>query len=278
LKNSSLNAFLLINPSLVVGLISPMGQHFRAIRQKFWAAVMFYTIVPVPSSWAQDFVGIVRFAPGIGMLLGVLIGTLEAGLQQAGMPNLTRCGLVVSLWLGLTGGLHLDGAMDTADGLAVGDPQRRLAVMADSRTGAFGAMVAVLILGLKVIALSEVDRSRWLVLMLAAGWGRWGQWWAIAQDPYLKAEGKGAFHKLAMRSAWDAVPGGLCLLSLSGAIALWDPTLSRLAWGLGLAGLGFAWGISRWLRSQLGGQTGDTYGAIVEWTEVSIVCVGAWLR
>ncbi|MEB3292452.1 MAG: adenosylcobinamide-GDP ribazoletransferase [Synechococcales bacterium] len=255
-----------------------MGQYFRAIQQKFWSAVMFYTIVPVPARWGQDFVGIVRFAPGVGMMLGLGLGLLETGLQQGGMPNLTRCGLIVALWLGLTGGLHLDGAMDTADGLAVGDPQRRLAVMADSRTGAFGVMVAVVILGLKVLGLSEIDdSSRGLVLGLAAAWGRWGQWWAIAWDPYLKSEGKGAFHKLAMRSIWDAVPGALVLFSISGFVSLWDPTLMTLAWGLGLGGCGCALGIGRWLRCQLGGQTGDTYGAIVEWTEVAMICLAAGL-
>jgi len=58
--------------------------------------------------------------------------------------------------------------MDTADGLAVQNPQRRL-VMADSATGAFGAMAAIALVLIKTAALTDLDSYRWLALM-AARW------------------------------------------------------------------------------------------------------------
>lgn len=59
------------------------------------------------------------------------------GLLSA-MPLLPRSGLLVAAQVGLTGGLHLDGVIDTADGLGVTDPQRRLEVMRESHTGPMG--------------------------------------------------------------------------------------------------------------------------------------------
>ena len=67
--------------------------------------------------------------------------------------------------------------------------------MTDSVTGAFGAMVAVVIILLKTCALAEITRDRVWILALVAGWSRWGQVLSIATYPYLKIQGKGAFHR-----------------------------------------------------------------------------------
>lgn len=188
------------------------------------------------------------------------------------MPVLTRSALVVVGWIAITGGLHLDGAMDTADGLAVQDPQRRLQVMADSATGAFGAMAAIAIILLKTAALTDLNSSHWLALMAACGWGRWGQQVAIARYPYLKPTGKGAFHKAAIRSHWDLLPGLILLLSLSGLqILLGDRIVLAMAMGGGGSAIAFL--TAAWFNHQLGGHTGDTYGAVVEWTEALLLCL-----
>src|SRR4028118_1017257 len=98
------------------------------------AAIAFYTCLPVPQIASLPFETVSRFAPVVGLLIGMILSGVDSGLTGIGMPVLTRSAIVVSLWIAITGGLHLDGAMDTADGLAVTDPERRLAVMADSRT------------------------------------------------------------------------------------------------------------------------------------------------
>ncbi|XGV96089.1 MAG: adenosylcobinamide-GDP ribazoletransferase [Leptolyngbya sp. BL-A-14] len=239
----------------------------------FLGAIAFYTCVPVPSHWPLIFHGIARWAPIVGLVIGGLIGLLDFGLYSLEMPVLTRSVIVVVAWVAITGGLHLDGAMDTADGLAVLDPQRRLQVMADSRTGAFGAMTAGSILLLKVAALTDITSQRWLVLMLVAAWGRWGQVMAIAHYPYLKPEGKGAFHKVALRSWWDAVPTFMVLLAFSGLLG-WLSLIPWLTVGLSIVG-GSTIAIltGAWFNYQLGGHTGDTYGAVVEWTEALLLCL-----
>lgn len=239
----------------------------------FLGAIAFYTCLPVPQRWTLTFNGIARWAPVVGLAIGSLVGLLDFGLYELGMPILTRSAIAVAVWAAITGGLHLDGAIDTADGLAVLDPQRRLRVMADSRTGAFGAMAAVIILLLKVAALTDLASHRWLALMLVAGWGRWGQVVAIVCYPYLKLEGKGAFHKVALRSLWDAAPTLVMLLALSGLRGYFSPTPWRTAGLMILGGGAIAILTGAWFNHQLGGHTGDTYGAVVEWTEALLLCV-----
>jgi len=239
----------------------------------FLGAIAFYTVVPVPQRWLLTFHGIARWAPVIGVAIGSLLGLLDAGLGELGMPMLTRSAIVVAAWVALTGGLHLDGAMDAADGLAVLDPQRRLQVMADSRTGAFGAMTVVMILVLKVAALTDLTSHRWLALMLVAGWGRWGQVVAIVRYPYLKAEGKGAFHKAALRSWWEPIPTLLLLLALSSVQGYFSPTPWLTAGLSSVGGSAIAILTGAWFNHKLGGHTGDTYGAVVEWTEALLLCL-----
>ncbi|NCJ06531.1 adenosylcobinamide-GDP ribazoletransferase [Synechococcales cyanobacterium C] len=252
-------------------LLSTLTQILR----QWGGAIAFYTCIPLPRTWSLDLDRIARWAPWVGLGLGGLLVGMDAIAATLGMPPLTRSALLVALWLGLTGGLHLDGAMDTADGLAVWDPQKRLTVMADSRTGAFGVMAGVLVLLLKTCALTELTDFRTLALLSAMTWGRWGQILAIACYPYLKSQGKGASHKTTQQFPWDFLPGLLALVLLS-TISLIGPLWSPYNWKTAIAViLGcslISWGTGAWFNRQLQGMTGDPYGAVVEWTEAFILC------
>jgi adenosylcobinamide-GDP ribazoletransferase len=230
------------------------------------AALVFYTCLPVPASWTLDFSGMARFAPIIGIAIGILLGLLDAVLMALNAPPLTTSAIVVIAAIGLTGGLHLDGAIDLADGLAVLDPQRRLEVMRDSVTGAFGAMAAVAIVVLKVAAFADLSVDRAFVLMTAAGWGRWGQVVAIVRYPYLRTQGKGSLHH-SQQSWRDLLPGAIALLLLALVHGNAHPDRWWLSLGSVVFGVVFSIGVGAWIARQLGGHTGDTYGAIVEWTE-----------
>jgi adenosylcobinamide-GDP ribazoletransferase len=237
------------------------------------AALTFYTCCPIPTNLQLDFTRIARWAPAIGILIGGVLGTLDLGLEWLQMPVLMRSSLVIALWLWWTGGLHLDGAMDAADGLAVQDPDRRLTVMSDSVTGAFGAMVAVVIMLLKVCALAAIPHDRVWAIMFAAGWGRWGQVLAIAAYPYLKVQGKGAFHRQGMKLPEDILVGLIPLLVVTGCQMYLQPQVWLVLGLRSLAGCGVAVAIGYYFDRKFGGHTGDTYGAVVEWTETAILCL-----
>jgi adenosylcobinamide-GDP ribazoletransferase len=237
------------------------------------AALTFYTCCPVSSKLQLDFTRIARWAPVIGLLLGGGLAFVDWGLDWLQMPILVRSAIVIILWIWWTGGLHLDGAMDAADGLAVQDPDRRLIVMSDSVTGAFGAMVAVVIILLKTCALSAITTDRSWVLLLAAGWSRWGQVLTIAIYPYLKAEGKGAFHRKGMNLPYDILLGLLFMLAVTGCQIYLQP----LNWSIislrSIVSCGIAVLVGYYFNRRFGGHTGDTYGAVVEWTETFILCL-----
>ncbi|WP_414551261.1 adenosylcobinamide-GDP ribazoletransferase [Anabaena sp. CCY 0017] len=238
-----------------------------------FASIIFYTSIPLPYINGLDFQRVAYFAPLVGLMIGGILGLCDAVMNHLGIPVLTRSALVVSIWIAITGGLHLDGVMDTADGLAVGNPEKRLEVMTDSATGAFGAMAAIALILLKTTALIEIADHRWLVLIAACGWGRWGQQLAIACYPYLKPTGKGAFHKAAIRSYKDLLPGLFLLFSLSTFPVLIHREHLFLALNMIWVGSAIATLTGLWFHHKLGGHTGDTYGAVVEWTEALFLCI-----
>lgn len=250
--------------------------------------MVFYTCVPLPSHWPVELARIARWAPWVGVIIGLFLGGLSLGLAWIGLPDAPRSVLMVVVWIGITGGLHFDGAMDTADGLGVyaagATPEarrdRRLEVMADSRSGAFGVMAALSLFSLKgaaIFALPTLPTEHpWLMvwpLICAAVWGRWGQLWAIARYVYLKPNGKGAFHKVSSKFPQDFAPGlvsivAVTLYPLSQNIQLGWFTGASLGWGLVVS-----LGVATWFNHRLGGHTGDSYGAVVEWTE-ALVLIG----
>jgi adenosylcobinamide-GDP ribazoletransferase len=240
----------------------------------FWqtirAAFVFYTCLPLGSGSNRvplDFRGIAVYAPLVGAVVGAILGGCDLGLTLLlrDRAPLLQAGVVVLLGIWLTGGLHLDGAMDTADGLAVTDPERRLEVMSDSATGAYGVMAAIAILFLKTASLAAINHYRIWILIAACTWSRWGQLRAIAAYPYLKSEGKGKFHREHVQS-WQVWLVFGAIVVTSGTIGVANGQIN-LALQMSLVGTICAWGTGAWLHYKLGGQTGDTYGAIVEWSE-----------
>lgn len=239
----------------------------------FFGAISFYTTLRVPSIFPSDFNRICRWLTLIGVLIGALLGLIDFIFQSINLPIFTRSILIISIGILLTGGLHLDGVIDTADGLAVQDEQRRLDVMKDSVTGAFGVMSAVILILIKTIALSEINSQRWLVLIMAATWGRWAQLMAIAFYPYLRETGKGKFHKESFVFPQDFLFGSLFIIALilSQFFFTNSPWLLIIVTQLACGAIALI--TSFWFNHQLGGHTGDTYGATIEWSEALIICL-----
>jgi adenosylcobinamide-GDP ribazoletransferase len=246
---------------------------FYLILRQLGGALVFYTVIALPSTWPLDFNRIARWAPWIGLLIGMLLAGINLLLLQLPLSAFLRGVMVLCAWIAITGGLHLDGVMDTADGLAVLDPERRLAVMSDSRTGAFGVMAAVMLILLKVGAIAQLTSPRdSLVLVLVPVWGRWAQFLAIVLYPYLKTEGKGAFHRRSLQLPQDLWTSFILLIGIGATLAVVEPH----QWFQHLGGFSLSlfgsWAIGAWFYRQLKGMTGDSYGAIVEWTEAAMIC------
>jgi adenosylcobinamide-GDP ribazoletransferase len=222
-------------------------------------AWIFYSVLPAWPGMAPRFERIARFAPWVGLVLGGLQALLWM-LLQGRVPLLTQVALVLALALLLTGGLHMDGAMDTADGLAAGD--RLLEAMDDSRVGASGAQALALLLLLRAAALAALGPAAAGALVWAAVWGRLAPLPAMARFAYLRPQGSAGFHRRHWAGLAVELRPTLLLLAL----------LLPVSWGLGwssllLAGLLPALAVPLWLGRRLGGHSGDSYGACVEWAE-----------
>ena len=238
----------------------------------FFGAVLFYTTINPPSFLPVDFLRIAVWLPWVGILLATLLSFAFNLCQWIGFPNLMSTIFMIALAIYFTGGLHLDGVMDTADGLAVGqDTNKRLEVMRDSRTGAFGVMSAIVLIALKWGALFSLQTQIGYGLLLAMSWSRWGQLMAIILYDYLRKEGKGAFLKENLVLPLDVILASLFVIP----VGLWEyfylnhPLNFILM--INLIASAIAILVGWWFNHQLGGHTGDTYGATIEWSEAFIL-------
>jgi len=238
-------------------------------------AWVFYSVLPAWPGIEPGFGRIARFAPWVAVVLGGLQGLLWV-LTAAWLPPLVQVCLVLVLGLVLSGGLHADGVVDTADGLAAGP--RALEAMDDSRVGAAGvqALIVVLLLragGLLALAAAAPPAVVGWSLLLTAIWGRISPLLAIARFPYLRDQGTAAFHRQGRASLLRELLPGLLLLALLGlaglllAQASGEPRRALLLLpGLLLPALPALW-LPGWFGRRLGGHSGDSYGACVEWSE-----------
>ena len=226
-------------------------------------AWIFYSVLPLPPGITPRLERIARFAPWVGAVIGAAEALLWLGLAPAG--PLAQIPLVLALGIALSGGLHLDGAMDTADGLAAG-PQRCLEAMDDSRVGASGVQALLQVVLLRVGGLALLAASAPAALVWAAAWGRVAPLIAMQTFPYLRGEaGTAGFHRRHWRG-WvrELAPSLLLLGLLSGAaLGLGLPGWVALGWLGVVPALLVPWRLGR----RLGGHSGDSYGACVEWTQ-----------
>lgn len=228
----------------------------------------------------------VLFYPVVGAAIGLCVAA-GAALTGWMLPARPAAVITLILWVGLTGGLHLDGWMDSADGLLSYRPRERiLEIMKDSRVGAMGVLACVLLLLLKaslVAALIEGYAYYELpLLLLPAIWSRWYMVRAMVHYPIARGnEGLAAsFAGLAPSQERRALAIA-ALLSLAAAAAPLALGAGLDAWPLHLAAAlllpAAAWAsgtvAARRISSRLGGLTGDVYGALNELLEAVLLLV-----
>jgi adenosylcobinamide-GDP ribazoletransferase len=209
--------------------------------------------------------------PVVGALLGLAVGGVWWGADRL-WPPVVAAVLVVTLDLALTGLLHLDGLVDTADGLIPQVPrERRLAIMAEPTVGAYGVAAAVVILLLRITALASLEPD---VLLVAGAWCGARTVMAVAARavPYARAEGGLASAMLG--GDWRPVGlYGLIAAVSFGAFAGGRQTELAVATGMAAGA-----GLVLVARRRIGGFTGDILGAagMVAETVALVVAAAKW--
>jgi adenosylcobinamide-GDP ribazoletransferase len=210
------------------------------------------------------------FFPLAGLLLGGILAGLNWVFNLFLPPAIVNVILIVAL-VGLTGAMHLDGFADTCDGMAGHKPvEERWKVMRDSRTGAFGVVGIALLLITKYVVLNSIPANVMIpTLLLFPVVSRWAMVHLIFTFKYARPQGLGTAYKNATR--WPQfITATILTLAIAGA--LWP--LFTFTGFLVIAGvLLTATVLGFYFRYKFAGQTGDTYGASNEVSEVIALLV-----
>jgi adenosylcobinamide-GDP ribazoletransferase len=260
-----------------------MSAFREAWRDEFLAAMSFLTRLPL-ARWSggralSDMLAPPSLAtaawafPLVGLVIGA-IGGIAYGLATAvAVPALAAALIAVAATALVTGALHEDGLADTADGFGGGATrEEKLAIMRDSRTGAFGVLALLFSVGLRAAAIAEIG-TRWHVLaaLIAAHALSRGVLPAAMRrlDP-ARSDGLGAGAGRPDQShVWVAL-GLALILAIIG-------TGLRAGIGAAVAAALVAAAIAWLAQRQIGGQTGDVLGAIEQGAETAaLLAAAAW--
>ncbi|NTW27958.1 MAG: adenosylcobinamide-GDP ribazoletransferase [Coriobacteriia bacterium] len=236
-------------------------------------ALSLLTAIPTRAGWPED--GRVQSAawfPAVGLLLGIAgygaakLAALAGGALRA---PLVVAGCIVVAWALVTRLLHWDGLADVADGFwGSHDTARRLEIMSDSHTGAFGATVLSLTAILQVAAIAAIlSASHESVLIVVPAFARFSATMAAWLGKPARPGGLG-------RSVMGApTPLSLAIVGLTVAIAFAVLWFGFGVTGAVLGGLGMllALAIPHVLSERFGGVTGDVMGASVLLTETVLL-------
>ena len=248
-------------------------------------AVTFLTGIPLPVRGEVSPADLWRsmgWYPLVGLALGAAAWVVYAGLLAL-LPGLVAAVVAVLLLEAVTRGLHMDGLMDTADGLLSGAPRERaLEIMKDSSVGAMGVVAAVLTLVLKVAALGALTRAD-AAAPLLAGWcaARALPAVDVYAWPYARAAGTGEAFTRERTPGPVLLAGGLLVAGVVAALFVTLAVDGAGAWYASLVvavvAMTAALLVQAVVAKRLGGLTGDVYGMGIELAEAAALVAGCAL-
>jgi adenosylcobinamide-GDP ribazoletransferase len=237
----------------------------------FLIAGRFLTRLPLPQPGPVSAGDIGRSAalyPLVGLIIGLLLWGLSGLLTGHDIRGADlAAALVLGAWVWVTGGLHLDGLADTADGWigGLGERRRTLEIMKDPRSGPFAIMALTLVLLCKWTAIAALIGGGaagglvWIPVL-----GRAQLLLLVLTTAYARAAGMG--REISAQVPRPAAWAGLAATFMASAVFLGAEVLAPIAVG---GVLFLVW--RRSLMVRLGGFTGDTAGALVELSETAML-------
>lgn len=217
------------------------------------------------TEWTErDFGGAVVWFPLVGTVIGAFLWLVCTASMLIFPPSYGAV-LVAAAWFFITGGLHADGFMDTADGLFSGrSRERMLEIMKDSRVGANGVMAFFFLAAFKICFLASLPSPAALEAVIAVPTAaRFSVLVGIFEFPYAREQGLGQYfvrcappHALLKAFGCSLLPLAYCGAAYAAVIG---------------AALLLSLAFNSYVAGKLGGVTGDTYGACIEWSEAALL-------
>lgn len=242
----------------------------------FLVALQFLTRLPSPvrrEITLEDLGASIGWFPAVGAAIGGLLLLVDTAARALFHPAVASALDVVAL-VAITGALHLDGVIDTADGFAAGPGREsRLAAMHQAHAGTTGTLAGCLVVLVTYIAIASLaDEVRWIALIVAPTAGRTTTLLSYYLYPYARPE-----HGFSRALKDGATPFRAAVgLATAAGVAAGVATVA----GLIILGAGLACSLlaSRIAAQQLGGLTGDVIGATGELSQLTTLITAALLQ
>jgi adenosylcobinamide-GDP ribazoletransferase len=248
---------------------SKVAGHFRDWTRDISLAIGLLTRLPLPhpASVAPDGMARAQRAfPLVGALIGLAVGLIDRGLLGIGIPALAAAALALGASAALTGALHEDGLADVGDGFGGGrDRAAKLSIMRDSRLGTYGAIVLLVGFSTRLSALASLPVASIVAsLVVAHTLARAAIPVLAANMPFARDDGLGkSAGRPDMASAATAVVIAVVL-----ALVCLPAKAASLAVVVTVAG---AAAMAALARRQIGGVTGDVFGAVEQVVETAVL-------
>jgi len=221
----------------------------------FLLMLSFFTRLPVryTHEFRQEvFIRGIKYTPAVGVILGMIMWGAYKSLLWMDVPVMSVLLVLAYIWL--TGGLHIDGLSDTCDGIfSSRSRERALEIMKDSRVGAFGVIAIITIVAVYLILFCYIGDAIFLMPVI----GRCCGVISCIRGKYVREDGMG---KAFVENCGPLEIGIAAIVPLALGLYFYGWPVAIAV----LASFGFTLAQTAWIRSKLGGTTGDTIGFSIE--------------
>ncbi len=247
--------------------------------KNFAGSWIFYTTFPKLPLVNPEFKNIAQFAPPLGFFIGTIQSYIFLFLITYSWSIYASTLICLASGYLITGGLHLDGLMDTFDGIFAGK-KKRLKAMKDSKVGAFGVQALVFITLIQIACILKIQNLIIFVLPICLFWGRFSNLFFIEKFKYMSYKRKSISHKKFWNGFKKESLISIIFLSIFIVYQLVSITSQALLIKfliLIVIGIFLSYCIPNILGNKIGGFNGDACGASVVLVETAMLFMHAIL-
>ncbi len=234
---------------------------------------IFYTTFPKIPLINPEFKNIAQFAPPLGFFIGTIQSFIFLFLKTNSWPIYGSVLICLASGYLITGGLHLDGLMDTFDGIFAGK-KKRLKAMKDSKVGSFGVQALVFVTLIQIACMLKIQNQIIFVLPICLFWGRFSNLFFIEKFKYISHKKKAISHKKFWNGLKKESLISIFFLIVFIAYQLVSITSQAILIKfliLILIGIFLSYSIPNILGNKIGGFNGDACGASVVLVETAML-------
>ena len=234
---------------------------------------IFYTTFPKIPLINPEFKNIAQFAPVLGFFIGTIQSYIFLFLRTNSWSIYSSALICLASGYLITGGLHLDGLMDTFDGIFAGK-KRRLKAMKDSKVGSFGVQALVFITLIQIACILKIQNLVIFVLPICLFWGRFSNLFFIEKFKYISFKKKSISHK----KFWNGLKKEslisiffLLIFMVYQFVSITSQAILIKFLILILIGIILSYSIPNMLGNRIGGFNGDACGASIVLVETAML-------